>query len=66
MKHTAQFGSQIAKNGFNNEKDVINKFNNWLNDLDSQDWITKMGYDLAKIHSVKAVDGITAKRQLFE
>jgi hypothetical protein len=27
--HSAEKGSQIAKDGFENEKDIIKKFNNW-------------------------------------
>jgi len=29
MKHTPQKGSEIAKAGFQNEEDIIQKFNNW-------------------------------------
>jgi hypothetical protein len=50
MKHTAEFGSQIAKNGFQNEKDVIEKFNFWKHDTDAQGWLEKMGYYLSLIH----------------
>ncbi len=32
-------GSQIAKEGFKNEKDVVNKFNNWQTDIDAQKWL---------------------------
>ncbi len=34
--HTSSFGSFIAKNGFLNEKEVAQKFNDYLNDKDAQ------------------------------
>ena len=47
-------GSQIAKNGFKNEKDVVNKFNSWKTDKDGQAWLKIMGYDLNEIEYVHA------------
>ena len=35
-------GSKTAKNGFQNEKDVVNKFNNWENDDDAKKWLKKI------------------------
>ena len=35
-------GSQIAKSGFRNEDDIINKFNNWESDKDAQEWLKIM------------------------
>jgi R.HinP1I restriction endonuclease len=64
MKHTSDFGSQIAKNGFKNEKDVISKFNNWEKDKDAQGWLEEMGYDLRKINKIEAIDGKEAKLRL--
>lgn len=29
-------GSKIAKDGFNNEKDIANKFINWNEDIEAQ------------------------------
>ncbi len=52
--HTSSFGSFIAKNGFLNEKEVAQKFNDYLNDKDAQSWLIIMGYDLNKIEYVKA------------
>ncbi len=52
--HTSSFGSFIAKNGFLNEKEVAQKFNDYLNDKDAQIWLMIMGYDLNKIEYVKA------------
>ncbi len=48
-------GSKIAKNGFKNEKDITDKFNNWKNDVNAQEWLEIMNYNLAEIESVKAV-----------
>ncbi len=48
-------GSQTAKNGFANEKEVAEKFNNWEADEDAQKWLLIMGYDLKRIEEIKAV-----------
>lgn len=48
-------GSNTAKNGFKNEQDVVDKFNNWKKDADAKDWLKLMGYVLSKIEYVKAV-----------
>lgn len=48
-------GSATAKGGFNNEDDVVRKFNNWKNDTDAQDWLKIMEYDLSQIEKVIAV-----------
>lgn len=48
-------GSQTAKNGFRNEDDVVDKFNQWERDEDAQKWLLIMGYDLQEIDFVKAV-----------
>lgn len=50
-----QKGSQTAKKGFKNEQDICDKFNNWLNDVDAQNWLQIMNYNLSEIESVKAV-----------
>ncbi|EMG87552.1 hypothetical protein HMPREF1396_00564 [Helicobacter pylori GAM114Ai] len=52
--HTSSFGSFIAKNGFLNEKEVAQKFNDYIHDRDAQIWLMIMGYDLNKIEYVKA------------
>jgi len=31
-----ELGSQTAKNGFRNEDDIVEKFNNWKQDTDAQ------------------------------
>ena len=48
-------GSQIAKNGFNNENDIVSKFNNWQIDTEAQKWLQLMNYNLSEIEYVKAV-----------
>ncbi|GAI39294.1 unnamed protein product, partial [marine sediment metagenome] len=50
-----KLGSHTAKSGFQNEDDVINKFNNWETDEDAQKWLKIMGYDLREIEYIKAV-----------
>ena len=34
-------GSNTAKNGFKNEDDIVDKFNNWKNDEDAKKWLHK-------------------------
>lgn len=48
-------GSQTAKDGFKNEIDIINKFNNWQNDDDAQKWLILMKYKLNEIEYVEAI-----------
>lgn len=50
-----QKGSQTAKNGFRNEHDICDKFNNWENDSEAQKWLAIMNYNLSEIESVIAV-----------
>lgn len=55
MKDLVELGSQTAKNGFKNEQDICDKFENWKNDEDSQKWLDIMQYNLNEIEYVKAV-----------
>jgi len=48
-------GSQTARNGFRNEHDIINKFNNWKKDKDARSWLVIMDYNLDEIEYVHAV-----------
>ncbi len=48
-------GSRIAKNGFKNEDEIRDKFNNWKTDKDAQDWLVAMNYKVADIENVAAV-----------
>jgi len=48
-------GSETAKNGFRNEDDIVDKFNNWECDKEAKLWLGVMGYNLTDIEFVKAV-----------
>jgi hypothetical protein len=48
-------GSQTAKNGFKNEDDIVNKFNNWKKDNEACQWLKTMNYDLNEIEFVEAI-----------
>ncbi|HJX51042.1 MAG TPA: type II restriction endonuclease [Candidatus Nanoarchaeia archaeon] len=50
-----KLGSQTAKKGFKNERDIAKKFNNWKNDEDAKKWLSIMKYDLNKIEKVVAI-----------
>ncbi|MBQ6854194.1 MAG: type II restriction endonuclease [Alphaproteobacteria bacterium] len=47
-------GSETAKAGFQNEKDVVNIFNQWETNKLARDWLVAMNYDLKDIEYVKA------------
>ncbi len=49
----AELGSQTAKNGFKNEKEIQAKFDNWKTDADARDWLAAMGYKIAEIESLR-------------
>jgi hypothetical protein len=55
MRKEQILGSQTAKNGFLNEDDIVEKFNNWNLDEDAQKWLLIMEYQLNDIEYVKAV-----------
>jgi hypothetical protein len=55
MRKEQLLGSQTAKNGFLNEDDIVEKFNNWNLDEDAQKWLLIMEYQLKDIEYVKAV-----------
>lgn len=52
---TVEKGSQTAKDGFRNEDDIVNKFNNWEDDTEAQTWLQIMEYNLKEIEYVEAV-----------
>jgi hypothetical protein len=54
VKHTADFGSSIAKGGFDNEHDVVNSFNSWKHDKNAQQCLNLMGYKISEIENVEA------------
>lgn len=49
-----ELGSNTAKNGFKNEDEIRDKFNNWKADKDAQDWLAAMNYKIADIEKVLA------------
>jgi len=49
-----QKGSQTAKNGFKNEQEICDKFNNWKEDIEAKNWLIIMDYNLEEIESVNA------------
>lgn len=55
MRKEQILGSQTAKNGFLNENDIVEKFNNWNSDEDAQKWLLIMEYQIKEIEYVKAV-----------
>ena len=55
MNEKELFGSETAKDGFRNEDEVINKFNDWKSDKVAQKWIVAMNYIIKEIEQVKAV-----------
>jgi hypothetical protein len=48
-------GSQTAREGFANEKQIAEKFNNWANDNEAKEWLKIMGYNLSEIEKVIAI-----------
>lgn len=55
MRKEQLLGSQTAKNGFLNEDDIVDKFNNWEADEEAKKWLLIMEYRLDDIEYVKAV-----------
>lgn len=55
VKKLIKRGSQTAKGGFKNEKDVIARFNKWQKDETAKKWLNAMGYNISDIEYVKAV-----------
>jgi hypothetical protein len=49
-----ELGSQTAKNGFKNEDEIRDKFNNWKTDADARSWLSAMDFRLADIEAVSA------------
>lgn len=55
MNNNKEIGSKTAKGGFANEKSICNKFNSWKCDLEAQEWLKIMGYNIDKLSSVTAI-----------
>jgi hypothetical protein len=51
----SELGSKTAKGGFANKKAICKKFNAWKKDIEAQEWLKIMGYDINKLESVKAI-----------
>lgn len=50
-----ELGSRTAKNGFKNEDEIRDKFNEWKTDTDAKAWLTAMNHKLDDIIEVKAI-----------
>ena len=50
-----ELGSNTAKNGFKNEDEIRDKFNNWKADEDAKTWLAAMNYKVADILSIAAM-----------
>lgn len=48
-------GSYTARGGFENENNIVIKFNNYRNDVEAQQWLAIMGYDFARVEKLTAV-----------
>jgi len=55
MNKEQLLGSQTARNGFRNEDDIVDKFNNWENDEDAIKWLVIMNYIIEEIEYVRAI-----------
>ena len=49
-----ELGSTTAKNGFKNEDEIRDKFNNWKLDEDARGWLATMNYKIAEIETIVA------------
>lgn len=49
-----ELGSSTAKNGFKNEDEIRDKFNNWKLDEDARVWLAAMNYKAAEIETLTA------------
>lgn len=47
-------GSHTAKQGFKNESEIRDKFNNWKTDEDARAWLAAMNYKVSEVESVVA------------
>ena len=53
-KEAVDLGSKTAKDGFKNEDEIRDKFNNWRADEDAKRWLSSMNYKLADVENVAA------------
>lgn len=54
MDYRQEVGSYTAKGGFENEADIVLKFDNFKNDNEAQLWLKIMGYNFEKIQKLTA------------
>ncbi len=54
MTDLIRIGSETAKGGFANEKEIAKKFINWKKDKEAQKWLKIMDYKLKEIKKVEA------------
>ncbi len=52
---SSEKGSRIAKDGFRNETEILDKFNNWKNDTEAKKWLEIIGFELKNIRAVEAI-----------
>ncbi len=55
MNDLVQLGSRTARNGFQNEQEICEKFINWEKDKEAKEWLEIMNYNLDEIEYVDAV-----------
>lgn len=55
-KLDSKWGSSVAKRGFENEEDIADKFRNWEEDSDAEEWLEIMGYDTNSIEKISVVN----------
>lgn len=55
MTDLVRIGSETAKGGFANERDIARKFENWKQDKEAQKWLQIMDYNLKEIKKVETV-----------
>lgn len=55
MNYKQEVGSYTAKGGFENEADIVKKFNNFKNDNEAKFWLSIMGYNFKKINNLNAM-----------
>lgn len=56
MPTNSVIASLTAKGGFENEKEVAEKFTNWKTDRDAQQWLKIMMYELKDIITVEGIE----------
>jgi hypothetical protein len=54
MADLVRIGSETAKGGFANERDIAEKFKAWKTDREARKWLARMHYNLDEIESIDA------------